>query len=423
MPECLQFANLLQQCPYLRIFAAIKHFMQPTVIINLPASKSICNRVLLMNALSARPQEVRNLSDCDDTQAMQRALSDMRSGKTVFDIGAAGTAMRFLAALLAGTPGEWILTGSARMKQRPIRILVDALNSLGADIAYLEADGFPPLRIRGKVLQGGSLALDGSVSSQYISALMMVAPCMRDGLQMELRGNLVSRSYVDMTASLMRTFGAELQVDYPHIAVGTKPYSPAVFTVENDWSAASYWYEWLAVAGEGSIFLPHLYADSLQGDSHVADIFRPLGVETKYMAEGVQITASGRYVPSFAYDFVNQPDLAQTVAVACCLCGIPFKFNGLQTLKIKETDRIAALIAELGKLGFVLQETNVGELSWDGARVPVAEPVSIATYQDHRMAMSFAPAAMRFRMTIEHPEVVTKSYPGFWEEKRKLMLD
>ena len=397
--------------------------MHASVTINLPASKSICNRALLLNALSARPQEIRNLSDCDDTQALQRALSAMRSGQTVFDIGAAGTAMRFLTALLSGTSGEWTLTGSARMKQRPIRILVDALNSLGADIAYLEADGFPPLRIRGKRLRGGALKLDGSVSSQYISALMMVAPGMRDGLQMELCGGLVSRAYVDMTAALMRTFGAELQVDYPRIAVGTKPYAPVAFTVESDWSAASYWYEWLAVAGEGSIFLPHLYADSWQGDARVADIFRPLGVETAYTADGVQLRATSRCVPSFVYDFVNQPDLAQTVAVACCLCGVPFRFSGLQTLKIKETDRIAALIAELGKLGFVLQETRVGELSWEGTCMPVAEPVSIATYQDHRMAMSFAPAAMRFRMTIEHPEVVTKSYPAFWKEKCKLMPD
>ena len=398
-----------------------KHLhIQPQTIdlrITLPASKSISNRALILNALAYSPYDIQNLSDCDDTRVTVKALD---SNDRTFDIGAAGTAMRFLTAFLSKTVGEWVITGSERMKQRPIKLLVDALTTLGARIEYVEKEGFPPLRIFGSALTGGEIRLNGGVSSQYISALMMIAPYMQNGLKIILEGNVISVPYINMTLNMMKEYGVAVDFNNTIIDIKAQTYKPIQYKVESDWSAASYWYEVLAIAGKGQIFLTGLNQNSYQGDSKVAALFEQLGVSSTYQVEGVLLQATGKYVEQFEYDFVNQPDLAQTFAVTCCMKGIPFHFGGLQTLKIKETDRIAALINELGKLGFVLTEPAEGQLAWAGKHCDAAQPVSIATYEDHRMAMAFAPAALITPLVIEEPQVVSKSYPGFWEDIEKL---
>ena len=385
--------------------------------INLPSSKSISNRALILNAMAYSPYDIQNLSDCDDTRVTVKALN---SNDTTFDIGAAGTAMRFLTAFLSKTVGEWVITGSERMKNRPIKLLVDALNSLGAKIEYVEKEGYPPLKIYGSALMGGEISLNGGVSSQYISALMMVAPYMVNGLTIKLEGNVISVPYIRMTMRMMEEYGVKVTFENNQIDVRPQAYSPIQYTVESDWSAASYWYEVLSIAGEGQIFLKGLYQNSSQGDSKVADLFNQLGVSSVYSPEGVLLTATGQYTDKFEYDFVDQPDLAQTFAVTCCMRGIPFHFRGVQSLKIKETDRVAALINELAKLGYVLHEPIDSELAWSGERCAAAEKISIRTYEDHRMAMAFAPAALSTPLDIEEPHVVSKSYPTFWDDFSKI---
>ncbi len=389
------------------------------ISIDLPASKSISNRALILNALAYSPHNIQNISDCDDTRVMLKALD---SNDTTFDIGAAGTAMRFLTAFLAKTVGEWVITGSERMKQRPIKLLVDALNSLGARIEYLEKEGFPPLKIFGSALIGGTIHLNGGVSSQYISALMMIGPYMQKGLKIILEGNVISAPYIHMTLQMMHDFGVEVDFENNTIAIKPQTYRPIQYKAESDWSAASYWYEILSIASEGQIFLKGLHKDSYQGDSKVAELFEQLGVNTAYQTHGVLLTANGKNCSEFVYDFTNQPDLAQTFAVTCCLKNIPFLFKGVQSLKIKETDRVAALMNELKKLGYMLTESAEGQLAWNGTKTASnnAVPPAIKTYDDHRMAMAFAPAALTRPIIIQHPDVVSKSYPTFWDDIAKI---
>lgn len=385
--------------------------------IKLPASKSISNRALILNALSYSPYEIKNLSDCDDTEVMVAALN---SNSNHFDIKAAGTAMRFLTAFLSKIVGEWTITGTERMRNRPIKLLVDALNSVGARIEYAEKAGYPPLRIYGSALQGGEISLNGGVSSQYISALLMVAPLMEKGLVLNLEGEIISRPYIRITLELMKQYGVSAVWEGNTIRVAPQEYTPIPFTVESDWSAASYWYTISCLSG-CPMQLSGLYKNSLQGDAAGAVLFKQLGVETEFTETGVRLIPGGARSKEFVYDFVNEPDLAQTFVVASVLLNIPFRFTGLQSLKIKETDRIAALITELKKLGYVLHETEGNGLQWDGERCEkAAEPV-IATYEDHRMAMAFAPAALVLPegIQIAEPEVVSKSYPAFWADLRK----
>lgn len=382
--------------------------------VQLPASKSICNRALILNALSYSPYEIQNLSDCDDTDVMVKALN---SNDSHFDVKAAGTAMRFLTAFLSKVVGEWTITGTERMKNRPIRILVDALNAMGAKIEYLEKEGFPPLRIMGSALQGGEISLDGGVSSQYISALLMIAPLMEKGLTLHLQGKVISKPYIHLTLQLMKQYGVESEWVGSTIKVAPQSYRPLPYTVESDWSAASYWYEMMALSQQAEIELKGLFKESLQGDAAGAKLFAQLGVATDYKAGGVVLRKNGNVCQKLIYDFVNEPDLAQTFVTICAFMDIPFRFTGLQSLKIKETDRIEALKCELRKLGYVLTDTNGSILEWNGERCePEAHPV-ITTYEDHRMAMAFAPASLVRKEGIEiaHPEVVSKSYPHFWE--------
>lgn len=394
--------------------------------IQLPASKSISNRALIIHALSHGNSLPTNLSDCDDTQVMIRALAAAPGAE--IDILAAGTAMRFLTAYLSVTPGTHVITGTQRMRQRPIRILVDALRRLGADITYVGEEGFPPLRINGRLLQGAEIELAGNVSSQYISALLMIGAVLPGGLKLKLAGDIVSRPYIDLTLRLMHDFGAHAcWLGEDCILVQPDGYRDVPFTVESDWSAASYWYQMVALSGQASaeapipacVQLKGLFAHSYQGDSRGTDLFARLGVHTEFSDSGVCLTRQGAPARHLNANLVDIPDLAQTFVVTCCLLDIPFRFTGLQSLKIKETDRIAALQTELRKLGYVLHDEQDSILSWDGERCPAEPSPVIATYEDHRMAMAFAPASLVLpHICIADPHVVSKSYPSYWDDLR-----
>ena len=394
--------------------------------VDLPASKSISNRALIIHALSGGSTLPENLSDCDDTSVIIDALRTMPEE---INIKAAGTAMRFMTAYLSVTPGTHILTGTERMKHRPIGILVDALRTLGANIEYIGEEGYPPIRITGSTLKGGLLEIHGNVSSQYISALLMIGPMLKDGLTLRLLDHIISRPYIDLTLWMMGEFGAEAEwTSADTITVNPKPYKSRDYFIENDWSGASYWYEMLALNGdpESEIRLTGLMDGSKQGDSITRYIFSLLGVKTKLQSkkagipQTITLKKNGHCVPKLEYDFVNCPDLAQTFVVACAAMNIPFHFTGLSTLKIKETDRIEALKTEMRKLGYVVKDIDGSELLWDGERCEPSLEQGIDTYEDHRMALAFAPYAMKHNgLVINNPQVVTKSYPHYWDHLRQ----
>lgn len=379
----------------------------------LPPSKSIANRVLIMSALNGIPpskvlrQPVTEL--CDDIRVVVEML---QSKDPTVDVGAAGTAMRFATAFLAVSKGSKTITGTARLQERPIGILVDALRLLGADIEYLGKTGYPPLKIKGNPeMQGGTISLDGSVSSQFISALLMIAPVLRNGLVLKLKGQVVSVPYINITIGLMKRFGATvgwMSKDTIAVSHGYNYTDRDGFVqVESDWTAASYWYEIASIANLDNPFkLPGLMADSLQGDKVCDSIYKLI---SQYRLAGSMLE----------YDFKDCPDLVQTVVVTCCMEGIPFHFTGLRTLRIKETDRILALQTELTKLGYYL-ETSDDAMTWNGRFESVGVVPPIATYNDHRMAMAFAPCALKFEnIIIEDPSVVNKSYPTYWSDLEK----
>ncbi len=382
--------------------------------IELPASKSLSNRVLVMDALCGGGMRIENLSQSEDTRVLQRALLD---GAGVHDLQGAGTAMRFLTAYFAQRVGEeHTLTGLPRMSERPIALLVEALRRLGADIRYLGVEGFPPLSIRGKRLSGGRLTLSGSVSSQYTTALLLIAPYLPEGLTLAFTGEVISRPYIEMTLALMRQQGIEVEQAGDTITVRPGEYIGAPYRVESDWSAASYWYEVVALAPEAEVRLTGLSMESLQGDARTAQLFEPIGVATCADKHGITLQKNDSHTSFYEVNLSGEPDVAQTLAVTCCLRGIPFRFTGLQSLRIKETDRMAALQRELAQLGYSLSATD-HSLAWEGIRISVNQPVIIDTYNDHRMAMAFAPAAFRFPLlTIKDAEVVAKSYPGYWND-------
>lgn len=391
--------------------------------IQLPASKSISNRALIIYALSGGRNLPENLSDCDDTEVIIDALRYMPDE---INIKAAGTAMRFMSAYLSVMRGTHIITGTDRMKHRPIAILVDALRRLGANIEYVGEEGYPPLKITGKKLAGGFLEIPGNVSSQYISALLMIGPMLKEGLTLQLTGEIISRPYIDLTLWMMGEFGAEAEWSSADtITVDHKPYKGRDYYIESDWSGASYWYEMVALSNDrnAEVRLTGLMDGSMQGDSTSRYIFSLLGVktifetQTKGVPQMVTLKKNGRGVTKLEYDFVNAPDLAQTFVVTCAALDIPFHFKGLATLKIKETDRIEALKREMAKLGYVIHDANDSELYWDGERCEPQLELGIDTYEDHRMALAFAPFAMKQEgLIINNPQVVTKSYPKFWED-------
>ena len=395
--------------------------------IQLPASKSISNRALILHSLAHGNILPCNLSDCDDTRVMIRALD---GNPEHIDILAAGTAMRFLTAYLSVTPGTRTITGTQRMQQRPIRILVDALRELGARIEYVNNEGFPPLHITGGELKKEEISLAGNVSSQYISALLMIGAVLPKGLHLHLTGDIISRPYINLTLQLMRDFGAQADWSTDNsITVSPGGYRDVPFTVESDWSAASYWYQIMALHSmkneklkmkSSEIELLGLFPRSYQGDSRGAEVFSRLGIKTEYTERGVRLIKSGTPVEYLEEDMVDIPDLAQTFVVTCCLMNIPFRFTGLQSLKIKETDRITALITELHKLGYVVRSEQDRILMWDGERCPAEEEPIIETYEDHRMAMAFAPACLVLpQIKIDEPQVVSKSYPTYWDNLKQ----
>ena len=391
----------------------------PDTPISLPASKSICNRVLTIVALSDGVGDVYNVSDCDDTNAIINAITMHQKGEKYINIGAAGTAMRFMTAMLAlRTKATVTIDGSARMRKRPIKELVDVLCQLGAKIEYAgESDSCPPLLIHQAPMRGGTVSINGSISSQYISALMMIAPGLSDGLTINITGGLVSRPYVEMTAAIMRDFGAQVLCTDNQITIKQGEYQSRTYSVENDWSAASYWYEIRSLIPDVNLRLASLHKNSTQGDSKVAEIFKLFGVETEYTSDGVLLTYNPKSVAErIDIDLQNQPDLAQTIVVTACLKGIPFRISGLSTLRIKETDRISALISQLAKLGYTVRETEDATLESDSVRRSCDKAPAIETFDDHRMAMAFAPASIVVPgITIEDAEVVSKSYPKYWE--------
>ncbi len=398
--------------------------------IDLPASKSISNRALIIYALSGGSQMPQNLSDCDDTEVIINALKYMPEE---INIKAAGTAMRFMTAYLSVMRGTHVLTGTERMKHRPIGVLVDALRELGANISYVGEEGYPPLRIQGQMLSGGQLLVPGNISSQYISALLMIGPMLKEGLTLKMTGDIISRPYIELTLWMMREFGAKADwTSADTISVEGQPYKGRAYVIENDWSGASYWYEMLALTNdkEAEIRLTGLTDGSKQGDSVTRYIFSLLGVKTIFetkeenVSQTVTLKKSGRCVPKLVYDFTNCPDLAQTFVAVCIAKNIPFHFTGLSTLKIKETDRIEALKKEMAKLGYVLHDYNNSELSWDGERCVPSMEQGIDTYEDHRMALAFAPMAMVTQeLKINNPQVVTKSYPSYWDDLQKAGFD
>ncbi len=390
-----------------------------TATIDLPASKSISHRALIINALCKDGGTIENLSDCDDTVVLERAL---QCKSDTIDVGASGTALRFLTAYLATKNGSFTLTGSPRLLQRPIAPLVDALRTLGTDIQYLENDGFAPLAINGKKLHGGELTPHFEQSSQFFSALMLIAPYLDTALTLHFAETPHSFPYIEMTAAMMRHAGAKVAISDNKISIENTPYRHTNWTIERDWSAASYWYELLAIAQQGRLLLHHLQPSNLQGDAHIATLFQNFGIETNFTADGAEIFYKDKTAPTtLRYDFGNTPDIAPTMAVACCARGVTFHFTGVENLRLKESDRIGALSTELKKCGFLLTQPTSDSLAWDGTRCQAEPAPTICTHNDHRIAMAFAPLATKMPLHIDHPEVVSKSYPNFFEQMKKVV--
>lgn len=389
--------------------------------VNLPSSKSESNRALIIQALSGDDIILENLSEARDTQTMQKLLKAMEPELDVLD---AGTTMRFLIAYCAVNRMGKIIKGTPRMHQRPVRILVDALREIGADIQYLEEEGYPPVHVRGMTLNQEMkyVRMRGDVSSQYISALLMIAPKFEQGLLLELVGKVGSRPYISMTLELMQHFGvSHIWENDRAIRIEPANYSSGHYTIESDWSGASYWYSLVALAEQADVKLRGLRKDSFQGDQAIVKIMENLGVKSVFDSDGVQLSKQ-EGARDFTFDFSDCPDLAQTVAVACAAKGVRCTMRGLESLRIKETDRISALQQELKKIGAKLEEESgtweliPPESSGENQRV---ENLVISTYDDHRMAMAFAPLVMQTDLTLEDPDVVKKSYPRFWEDLHK----
>lgn len=412
--------------------------------IKLTGSKSECNRALIISALSKGVVAVENLSIAADTVTLASELKSIVDHKDsglktndsrlktddsglktndsslTIDIGPAGTAMRFLTAFLAIQQGDFILTGTERMKQRPIGILAEALKSIGAQITYLENEGFPPLQISGPFEQTApEVKIKGDISSQYISALLMIAPSLPLGLTLEIEGELTSKPYVEMTLAMLEQVGIRNDWDENTITITPQTFNKASLYVEPDWSAASYWYAIAALADEASIFLPGLNGYSLQGDSKITEIMANFGITSQFKNGGVYLKKEPKKIERKIFDLKECPDLAQTIVVVCAVLGHDATFTGLETLKIKETNRVLALQTELAKIGVQFIEKNFSyKLDCSGLHFP--EKVTISTYEDHRMAMAFAPLALKIEtLEIEEKQVVEKSYPYFWNDLEK----
>lgn len=397
--------------------------------IELTASKSESNRALIIQALCEDDFEIKNLAAAEDTRVLKEILARVKANTSteikMYDVGAAGTTMRFLTAYLATKKGvNCILTGSERMQNRPIGILVDALRDLGAKIGYVEKEGYPPLMIKGNELEGGKVLIDGNVSSQYISALLLVSTQFKNGLILKFKGEVTSRPYINMTLRMMEQF--LIPSEWKDNSIKVKKRAEGIldesYYVEGDWSSASYWFAMAALAKDVDIKIKGLNRHdlSLQGDAAIVDIFSKLGVRSEYSTQVYHLTKGREIANEFSYDFSDCPDIAQTVAVVVGALGIPSIFTGLHTLRIKETDRTLALKNELAKIGVDIEIVSDDMIRIHTKKI-VPQTSPIATYEDHRMAMAFAPLAMvQDSIIIEHPEVVKKSYPDFWNDLEKV---
>jgi 3-phosphoshikimate 1-carboxyvinyltransferase len=395
------------------LFLDYTHKTIQNIAIKISGSKSESNRLLILQQFYPN-LELQNVSDSDDTKHLQEALA---SKESVIDIGHAGTAMRFLTAYFSAQEGrEVTLTGSQRMQNRPVKILVDALQSLGADIAYVDKDGFPPLRIKGKKITKNNVRIQGNVSSQYISALLLIAPTLENGLELELLGKITSIPYIKMTLALLHQLGIKTKWEENVIHISPKKVmQPKTIVVESDWSSASYFYSLIALSEKATVKLSSYHKNSLQGDNSLIEIYKHFGVTTTFDTHSI-ILSKDKMVnrDPLILNLVNSPDLAQTIAVTCFGLGIACDLMGLHTLKIKETDRLVALKNELEKLDATVEITN--ESLHLKATSSIKENVEIATYDDHRMAMAFAPLSLKVSICIKDADVVTKSFTGFWED-------
>ena len=381
--------------------------------IQITGSKSESNRMLLLQALYPKIT-LDNLSNSDDTVAMK---SGLESDKNMVDIGHAGTSMRFLSAYYSTLENqEKILTGSSRMQERPIGVLVDALRQLGADISYLKNEGYPPLLIKGKRLTASEVRLSANISSQYITALMLIAPSLPDGLRLYLEGKITSIPYIEMTLSLLHKIGVDAIFSGQHIQVfPKKDITQITHAVESDWSSASYYFSMVALAKEADVSLSTYKKDSLQGDRVLMDVYQHFGVKSSIENNTLALKKQTMGSTHVQLDLSDAPDIAQTIAVTCYGLGLSCSLTGLHTLKIKETDRLVALQNELSKLGATIEITDKS-LHLHKRTNPIRPNVLIETYHDHRMAMAFAPLGLLVPIRIQDADVVTKSYPGFWKD-------
>ena len=405
----------------------IKKLWHPTGIVDgtivLDGSKSISNRVLIIRALSGEHFDIHHLSSSDDTTKMKSLLNS--EGLEEYHVGHAGTTFRFLTAYLALQSGRQILTGSSRMLERPIGPLVDALRAIGCEIKYLGKEGYPPLEIG--ILDEENykpqVSIDAGISSQYITALILIAPALPRGLKIRLQGDLVSESYLQLTLGIVRDFGIDVNFNGREIIIERQKYETKPYTIEADWSAASYYYSIVALAKEGTVRLKGLFEKSLQGDAALVELGLDLGVKSEWQNDHWVLTKQEASA-QFKHDFINQPDIAQTLGVICASANVSNEFNGLKTLRIKETDRIYAMNRELTKVGsgFILSHVNEekDEVYQVLTGLTFENTPRIETYKDHRMAMAFAPLALLHAIEIEKPMVVTKSYPAFYEDLEKL---
>ncbi|MEX0812960.1 MAG: hypothetical protein WD048_12145 [Chitinophagales bacterium] len=382
--------------------------------IDLEGSKSISNRILIIRSLCQDPFTIKHISESDDTI---RLYELMKSKDIVLNAGEGGTTIRFLLALLATHDGQSILTGSDSLLKRPIAPLVDALNELGADIQYLGYKGYPPLLVQGKKFESNRVEIDAGISSQFISALLLVAPVLPKGLVLKLKGNVVSSPYIRLTLEIMRYFGIRCEWSQNLISIPHQDYSARDIQVESDWSAASYYYEMAALADEVDLQLNGLYKHTGQGDAEIHKIMQGFGVVTTFNEKGVRLSKGEATQSFFRHDFKNSPDLVQTMLATCAGLNIPAQITGVDTLMIKETNRMKAMQRELDDLGFYMNEHD-GKWNLGTAGIDKLSPAHFFnTYSDHRMAMSLTPLCLRYgTITVDNPYVVTKSYPGFWED-------
>ena len=383
-------------------------------------SKSESNRLLILNSIYGN-LKINNLSNSDDTVILDKYITNLESH---IDVHHAGTAMRFLTALLAiKTNKKFVITGSQRMKERPIKILVQALNKLGANISYFDKKGFPPLIIKGQEIFGGEISLSSNISSQYISALMLIAPILKNGLLINLEGKITSKPYLEMTLAILKKIGINCYFKNNIISIEhCSKINNSAISIESDWSSVSYFYSIVALSNAAELNIGTFYKSSIQGDVKLYEIYAKLGVETKFIKSSSRILI--KKINDFIkpdhidLDLTENPDIAQTIAVTCFGLGISCDLFGLHTLKIKETDRLEALKTELSKLGAIVKITNNSfHLS---PSFSINTGISIKTYNDHRMAMAFAPLALKTPLTINNPEVVTKSYKDFWKDLKSL---